>query len=108
MRVFVAGASGVIGRRLVPKLLERGSPGLYNIVDDDPAEARDWIPAFAEALGAKPPMKLPIWVGRLFGGSAAVAGMTTQRAARNAKARRELGWAPEHSSWRDGFRTALD
>jgi nucleoside-diphosphate-sugar epimerase len=86
--------------------LERGWPGIYNIVDDDPAPAREWVPAYASALGAKRPLRIPVWVGRLGGGKAAVGGMTTQRAASNAKAKRELGWTPEHSSWRDGFRTA--
>ena len=86
--------------------LQHGSPGVYNIVDDDPAPTREWVPAYASAMGAKRPFRVPAWVGRLGGGTAAVAGMTTQRAARNAKAKRELGWAPEHSSWRDGFRTA--
>ncbi len=86
--------------------LARGSPGVYNIVDDDPAAARDWIPAYAAAIGAKPPLRLPAWMGRLVGGRAAVAAMTTQRAASNAKAKQELGWAPRHSSWRDGFRAA--
>jgi nucleoside-diphosphate-sugar epimerase len=86
--------------------LERGSPGVYNIVDDEPAAARDWVRVYAEAMGAKAPFRVPAWLGRLGGGPAAVAGMTTQRAASNAKAKRELGWAPEHASWRDGFRTA--
>jgi nucleoside-diphosphate-sugar epimerase len=84
--------------------LEKGSSGVYNIVDDEPAAARDWIPAFAAAIGAKRPMRMPLWIGRLGGGPAAVAGMTTQRAASNAKAKRELGWSPEHPTWRDGFR----
>jgi nucleoside-diphosphate-sugar epimerase len=86
--------------------LERGNSGVYNIVDDDPAPAREWIPAYAMAIGAKRPLRIPTWIGRLAGGGVAVAGMTTQRGASNAKAKRELGWAPEHASWRDGFRTA--
>jgi nucleoside-diphosphate-sugar epimerase len=86
--------------------LERGSPGAYNVVDDDPAPAREWIPLYAEALGAKPPFKAPVWLGRLFGGPAAVAGMTTLRGASNEKARRELGWAPSRPSWRDELRRA--
>jgi nucleoside-diphosphate-sugar epimerase len=87
--------------------LERGSAGVYNIVDDDPAPARDWLPVFAEAVRARAPSRVPTWVGRMFGGRAAVLGMTAQRAASNAKAKRELGWSPAHSSWRDGFRNAL-
>jgi len=86
--------------------LERGSPGIYNVVDDEPARAGEWIPAYAAALGAKRPWRLPAWVGRLAAGGVAVAGMTTQRAASNAKAKRELGWTPEHSSWREGFTAA--
>lgn len=86
--------------------LERGARGVYNIVDDDPARASEWIPAYAEAMGAKPPRRVPKWLGRLAGGAAAVAGMTEGRAASNAKAKRELGFSPQYPSWRDGFRTA--
>jgi 2-alkyl-3-oxoalkanoate reductase len=87
--------------------LERGAPGIYNVVDDDPAPAREWLPQFASAVGAKRPMRIPAWLGRIAGGQSAVAVMTIQRAASNAKARHELGWEPKYSSWRDGFRTAL-
>jgi nucleoside-diphosphate-sugar epimerase len=87
--------------------LERGSRGIYNIVDDEPAPARDWIPVYAQSLGARRPLRLPAWIGRLAAGPAGVAGMTTQRAASNAKAKRELGWSPAHRSWRDGFAQAL-
>jgi len=86
--------------------LEHGSSGIYNIVDDEPARARDWIPVYARAVGAKRPFRVPKLIGLLAGGPAAVAGMTTQRAASNAKAKRELGWAPQHRSWRDGFGTS--
>jgi nucleoside-diphosphate-sugar epimerase len=86
--------------------LERGTPGVYNIVDDEPARAREWVPAFAASVGAKRPFRVPAWIARLAAGQIAVAGMTTQRGASNAKARRELDWTPEHPSWRDGFRTA--
>ncbi len=89
--------------------LKNGSPGVYNIVDDEPAAACEWMPAYAIAMGAKRPFRVPTWIGRLGGGSVAVAGMTTQRAASNAKAKRELGrggWALQYPSWRDGFRTA--
>jgi nucleoside-diphosphate-sugar epimerase len=85
---------------------ERGSGGIYNIVDDEPATIAEWLPAFAEALGAKPPWRVPGWVGRLFGGSAAR--MTVGlRGASNAKAKRELGWQPTYASWRTGFSEAL-
>jgi nucleoside-diphosphate-sugar epimerase len=87
--------------------LERGAPGVYNVVDDEPAAVKDWLPVYAAAVGARRPSKVPRWIGRLFAGPVAVAGMTTQRAASNAKAKRELDWAPQHASWRDGFRTAL-
>jgi nucleoside-diphosphate-sugar epimerase len=86
--------------------LTRGSPGIYNIVDDDPARARDWIPLFAAALGAKPPFRVPGWLGRLVGGRVAVASMTQLRGASNAKARRELNWTPARASWREELRRA--
>ena len=76
------------------RALDRGAPGVYNIVDDDPAPAREWIPALAAALVAPAP-------GRVDGPGA---GRTVdQRGACNAKARRELGWEPRHRSWREGF-----
>jgi 2-alkyl-3-oxoalkanoate reductase len=81
----------------------RGAPGLYNIVDDDPAPVREWLPYLAECLGAKPPMHAPAWVGKLLAGELAVAMMTEARGAANAKARRELDWTPGYPSWRDGF-----
>jgi nucleoside-diphosphate-sugar epimerase len=85
---------------------KRGEQGVYNVVDDDPASIEQWLPAYAEALGAKRPWKVPGFVARLLGGTAArmVIGL---RGASNAKARRELGWKPTYSSWRAGFREAL-
>jgi nucleoside-diphosphate-sugar epimerase len=83
--------------------VERGKRGIYNIVDDDPAAVADWLPAAASALGAKPPWRVPRWLGRLLAGEAAVVMMTEVRGASNAKAKRELGWSPRHRSWRDGF-----
>jgi nucleoside-diphosphate-sugar epimerase len=83
--------------------LERGASGIYNVVDDEPAPARDLIPGYAAALGAKPPLRLPAWIGRLLAGPVAVHGMTEQRAASNARAKRELGWTPAYPSWRDGL-----
>jgi 2-alkyl-3-oxoalkanoate reductase len=80
-----------------------GAPGLYNIVDDDPAPVRDWLPALAAMLGAKPPRQIPRWVARIVAGEHLVAMMTENRAGSNVKARRELGWSPAHSSWRTGF-----
>lgn len=83
--------------------IERGNPGVYNVVDDDPAPVAEWLPALAERLGAKKPMRVPRFVGRLFAGRAGVAMMTEIRGASNAKAKHELGWEPVHPSWRDGF-----
>jgi nucleoside-diphosphate-sugar epimerase len=86
--------------------IERGSRGVYNIVDDDPAPVAEWLPALAEELGAKKPMRVPRFVGRLFAGEVGVMMMTELRGASNAKARRELQWRPAHSSWRQGFMAA--
>jgi nucleoside-diphosphate-sugar epimerase len=86
--------------------VERGAPGIYNVVDDEPAPMRDWVPAFAEAIGAKPPRRVPVWLARLIAGSAAANSATQLRGASNAKAKRELGWQPSCASWRQGFRDA--
>jgi nucleoside-diphosphate-sugar epimerase len=83
---------------------ERGAPGVYNVVDDEPATMREWVPAFAEAIGAKPPRHVPVWLARLIAGSAAASSATQLRGASNAKAKRELGWQPSYPSWRQGFR----
>jgi nucleoside-diphosphate-sugar epimerase len=88
--------------------LERGRRGIYNIVDDEPAPSREFIPAIAEAVGAMPPLHVPAWIGRLFAGEVAVTMMTEGRGSSNAKAKRELGWQPIWPSWRDGFRRGLD
>jgi nucleoside-diphosphate-sugar epimerase len=87
--------------------VDAGSPGIYNVVDDDPAPVAEWLPALAEALGAKPPRRAPRWLGRLLAGEAAVAMITEQRGASNAKAKRELGWQPRYPSWRQGFREGM-
>ena len=83
--------------------VERGAPGVYNIVDDDPAPVSAWLPSIAASLGAPPPRRVPIWLGRLLAGEVGVSVMTRIRGSSNAKARRELGWTPQHPSWRDGF-----
>jgi nucleoside-diphosphate-sugar epimerase len=83
--------------------VEHGSRGVYNVVDDDPAPVAEWLPALAQTLGAKKPMRVPRFVGRVFAGEAGVVMMTDMRGASNAKAKRELGWHPEHPSWRQGF-----
>ena len=83
--------------------LERARPGIYNIVDDDPAPVREWLPEVARQVGAKPPLRVPRWLGRLLAGEAATVMMTEVRGASNEKAKRELGWAPGRSSWRQGL-----
>jgi 2-alkyl-3-oxoalkanoate reductase len=85
--------------------IERGEPGTYNIVDDDPAPVREWLPALADALGVKPPRRMPAFLGRILLGPAGFTMMTRIRGASNAKAKRELGWTPRHPSWREGFQT---
>jgi 2-alkyl-3-oxoalkanoate reductase len=84
--------------------LEHDGPAIYNIVDDEPAPAREWLPVLADALGAKPPRRVPVWLARLFAGEPGVVMGTEARGASNAKAKRELGWEPRYRSWREGFR----
>ena len=86
--------------------IEHGSRGIYNVVDDDPAPVAEWLPALAHTLGAKKPMGVPRFVGRLFAGEVGVLMMTELRGASNAKAKRELQWRPAHPSWRQGFQAA--
>lgn len=83
--------------------VEHGDPGIYNVVDDEPAPLSEWAPVFAEAVGAKKPRRVPVWLARLVAGSAAAEMTTAQRGASNAKAKRELGWQPRYASWRHGF-----
>ena len=87
--------------------LDRGSAGVYNVVDDEPAPMREWLPVFASTLDAKPPRRVPRWVVRLLVGRFPAYMMTELRGASNAKARRELDWSPRYPSWRQGFREAL-
>jgi nucleoside-diphosphate-sugar epimerase len=82
--------------------LEQDGPAIYNTVDE-PAPVREWLPVLAQAVGAKPPRHFPTWLARLFAGEAAVVMSTEARGASNAKAKRELGWAPRYPSWRKGF-----
>jgi nucleoside-diphosphate-sugar epimerase len=84
-----------------------GSPGVYNIVDDEPAPVAQWLPVMARAAGAKPPLHLPAWIGRLAAGEAGLSMMTQIRGCANAKAKAELGWQPIWPSWRDGFARGL-
>jgi nucleoside-diphosphate-sugar epimerase len=88
------------------RAVERGAPGIYNVVDDDPAPVREWLPALAEAIGAKPPRRVPHWLARLVAGESGVALMTEIRGASNEKAKRELGWTLRYPSWREGFPAA--
>jgi nucleoside-diphosphate-sugar epimerase len=83
--------------------IERGERGIYNVVDDEPAPVSAWLPVAAETLGAKPPRRLPRWLGRIAAGEAATVMMTEVRGASNEKAKRELGWRPRYPSWREGF-----
>jgi nucleoside-diphosphate-sugar epimerase len=84
--------------------VEQGAPGIYNIVDDDPAPVAEWLPYLAKVAGAKPPLHVPSWLGGLLAGEFVVAQLTTVRGSSNAKARKELGWEPRYPSWREGFR----
>jgi nucleoside-diphosphate-sugar epimerase len=87
--------------------VEQGPPGIYYIVDDEPAPVREWLPVLASALDAKPPRRIPRWLGRLAAGEAATVMMTEARGASNAKAKRELGWQLRYPSWRQGFAQGL-
>ena len=83
--------------------VERGAPGTYNVVDDEPAPMREWVPVFCEAVGARKPFRVPVWLAKLIAGPAAVSSATQLRGASNAKAKRELDWSPSYPSWRQGF-----
>jgi nucleoside-diphosphate-sugar epimerase len=87
--------------------VEKGARGVFNIVDDEPAPAREWLPYLAEVAGAKRPMRVPVWLARMLAGEAAVMMMMEGRGFSNAKAKRELGWTPRYPSWRQGFREGL-
>ena len=83
--------------------LDHGAPGLYDVVDDEPAAVAEWLPYLASVLGAKPPRHVPAWLGRLLAGELVVTMMTKVQGSSNAVARRELGWTPRWPTWRDGF-----
>jgi len=87
--------------------VEHGGSGVYNIVDDDPAPVSEWLPYLAKVVDARPPLRVPVWLGRLAAGEVTVRWMTQARGAANDKAKRELGWHPDWSTWRDGFRYGL-
>jgi nucleoside-diphosphate-sugar epimerase len=87
--------------------VDQGAPGIYNIVDDEPAPVSEWLPALAEAIGAEPPRHVPVWLARPLLGEHGIAMMTAIRGSSNRKAKRELGWKLRYPSWRQGFRTGL-
>ena len=87
--------------------VERGAPGIYNVCDDEPTPGREWIPVYAQAMGAKRPFRVPKFIARLTAGPAAVTLTATLRGASNAKAKRELDWQPRYPSWRRGFADAV-
>lgn len=87
--------------------LERGAPGIYNVVDDEPAPSSQWVPELAKAVGAKPPRRVPVWLAKPLIGDAGVWLMTKAPGASNAKAKAELAWTPRYASWRTGFREGL-
>ncbi len=86
---------------------ERGAPGIYNVVDDDPATMREWVPAYAQAVGAKPPRRVPVWLARLLAGRYTASMATQLRGSSNEKAKAALAWQPRYPSWRQGFRAGL-
>ncbi|MEA2764188.1 MAG: hypothetical protein QOK07_592 [Gemmatimonadaceae bacterium] len=88
--------------------ISRGAPGVYNIVDDEPATVATWLPALAKAVEGKSPYRIPHWLGELTIGKAGVSIMTQIRGCSNAKAKRELNWTPLYPSWRIGFADGLD
>jgi nucleoside-diphosphate-sugar epimerase len=87
--------------------VDRGPAGIYNVCDDDPAPMSEWLPAYAEAIGAKRPLRAPVWLAGLVGGRMAAEAATKLDGASNEKAKRELGWEPRYPSWRQGFREGL-
>jgi nucleoside-diphosphate-sugar epimerase len=106
---IVGGGTGVTSfvhvddaARATTLAVTQGAPGVYNVVDDEPAPASAWLPVYARAIGAKPPRRLPEFVVRLVAGDAAAGMLTGGEGASNAKAKRELGWTPAHPSWRQG------
>lgn len=88
--------------------VSQGAPGVYNVVDDDPATVAEWLPVLASGAGARPPWHVPGWLGRLAAGEAGLSIMTRVRGSSNVKAKREFGWTPIWATWRDGFAHGLD
>jgi 2-alkyl-3-oxoalkanoate reductase len=100
--VHVADAAGA-----TVAAVQGGGPGIYNVVDDEPAAVAEWLPVMARAVGARPPFRVPAWVGRLAAGEAGLYMMTKVRGCSNAKAKRELGWQLSWPTWREGFVSGL-
>jgi nucleoside-diphosphate-sugar epimerase len=88
--------------------LEHRGPAVYNVVDDEPASLSEWVPPFAQAVGAPKPWRAPVWLGRLAAGRLAVEMLGELRGASNERVKRELGWQPRYASWREGFQKGLD
>ena len=93
--------------RATAMAMSRGTPGIYNIVDDEPAPLSSWLPFLADVLGTKPPRRIPAWLARFLIGEGGVSMMTRIRGGSNAKAKRELGWQPIYPTWRQGFTREL-
>jgi 2-alkyl-3-oxoalkanoate reductase len=89
------------------RAIDHGGPGFYNVVDDDPAPVREWLPVLADALGAKKPRRVPVFLARWIGGDYAVQIITRSEGASNQKAKGELGVRLRYPSWRRGFVEAL-
>lgn len=87
--------------------VEQEAKGVFNILDDEPAPISEWLPHLAACAGAKPPRRVPVWLAGLLAGEMVVGIMTEGRGFSNAKARRELGWEPVYSSWREGFKEEI-
>src|SRR6516162_269828 len=87
--------------------IEHGSPGVYNVADDEPAPVAKWLPDIAAVVGAKPPRHVPVWLGRVVAGEVGVSMMTQIRGTSSAKAKAELGWSPRYPTYREGFRNGL-
>ena len=77
--------------------------GHYDIVDDEPAALREWVPVMASMLGAKPPRRAPVWLAKLVGGDGVALLTVESPPVSNARAKAELSWKPAYPSWRDGF-----
>jgi nucleoside-diphosphate-sugar epimerase len=87
--------------------VESDITGTFNVVDDEPAAVAQWLPELANAVGAKPPFRLPAFLARLILPEHLFVMMTDMRGGSNAKFRRTFNWRPEFSTWRDGFRRGL-